>query len=232
MMSDEDLPAVTGLASIFPFVMVLSAYLVTGLVATAVNVPLLFQVLNGTSNSPLVTVVDTAGNFWRETLPASPGLGVVLLSMMGVLTIGFVVQPAANVYITVVGRVVEWVCSKHTKSAQFKSPPVLFGRGYLVFAEWIHRHRVEKSHWEWELFSHYLYGGITLNVLVAAFLTWLVTSHGPWLTAGLVTTVLLSTAHSLARSALMRQVFDFYSTRAGTEIGQTPRNHRSRTDVK
>ena len=219
-MSDEDVPKVDSLFSVFPFVMVISAVFVTGLISTAVNVPLLFQVLRGYADLPLVAIADTAANFWKGTLPSSPGLGVVLLFMFVLFTMGFVVQPVAIVYATIVGKAVEWASTKRWKSVQFYSPAVAFGDSHLVFADWIHRHRVEKSHYEWELFQHYLYAGIAFNVGVGAFLTWRVTRHEAWIVVVLVTTVVLSTAYSLARSAVVRQVYDFYSRRAKNEVAE------------
>jgi len=44
-MSDENLPQVGGLTSIYPLVMLLSAIFTTGLVFTGMNVPLLVQAL-------------------------------------------------------------------------------------------------------------------------------------------------------------------------------------------
>jgi len=72
-MSDENLPQVGGLTSIYPLVMLLSAIFTTGLVFTGMNVPLLVQALTGARDSSLVQVTTAAADFWRGTLP--PALG-------------------------------------------------------------------------------------------------------------------------------------------------------------
>lgn len=216
-MSDEELPKVSGLAFIFPFVMLLSAMFTTGLVFSAVNVPLLDQVLRDTPNSSLIHIAGTTATFWKDTLPASLGVGVVFLYSLAFLIIGLAIQPVAIVYVTLVGKVVDLLFSIHWKSARFYSPPVFFGSDYVKFSDWIYRHRVEKTHWEWELFNHYIYAGIAFNMLVVAFLTWLLTGCGLWIAFGLGTAVLLSTGYSLARSAVVYKVYKFYSDRAKAE---------------
>lgn len=216
-MSDDELPKVSGLAFIFPFVMLLSAMFTTGLVFSAVNVPLLDQILRVTPDSSLIHITDAMAKFWKDTLPASFGVGVVFLYSFAFLIIGLAVQPVAIVYVTLVGKVIDLLLSIRWKSARFYAPPVFFGSDYVTFSDWIYRHRVEKTHWEWELFNHYIYAGIAFNMLVVASLTWLLTGCGLWIAFGLGAAVLLSTGYSLARSAVVYKVYKFYFDRAKTK---------------
>jgi len=145
-------------------------------------------------------------------------LAVVIFYMLGLFMMGFLVHPVAMVYVTLVGSIVGGLLRVRWRSFRFYSPPVFFGSGYLTFADWIHRRRVEKAHWEWELFNHYLYVGLAFNVLVGAFLTWLVTGRDPWAALGLGITVAAATSYSLARSVVIQQVYEFYSERAEKEV--------------
>jgi hypothetical protein len=220
-MSDEDLPDISGVTSIFPFIMVLSAVFATGLVFTAINVPLLLQVLRGTPTSSLFQIAAATGDFWRAALPSSPGVGAVVLYGLTLFTIGLAVHPVATVYITLIVRILKWLLhAKHLRTARFYSPPVLFGTDYVRFADWIHRHRVEKIHWEWELFNYYLYAGLAFNILVAAFLVSLLTGRRLAVLLGAGAMVLLSTSYSLARGAVVQQVYAFYSERAGKSASE------------
>lgn len=222
-MNDDELPEVGGITAIFPFVMVLSAVFATGLLFTVVNVPLLLSLLSGTPDSSLVQVATAGAEFWRRSLPDSPGVGVVLFYLLALFTIGFAVQPIAIVYVTLIGMGAETLLSARWKAVRFYSPLASFGNEYLTFADWIHRHRLERTHWEWELFHHYLYAGIAFNVLSGASLSWLLSGRGRWNALALGTTVVLSTGYSLARSAVLQQVHNFYSKRAGEELAQPPK---------
>jgi hypothetical protein len=212
-MTDEELPAVAGWSSIFPFVMVLSANLVTGLAFVALNVPLLRQLVAGPSGVSAGDVLARVEGFWTGVMPAEIGIGLVILAVLCVLTVGLVVQPVAVVFVTLTG----WL-AKHTfRGYTPYLPPVFFGESYVKFADWIHRHRAERVHYEWELFNHYLYAGIAFNVLIAVSAAWALIRPGTWPSVGLGALGVLATGYSLARGAVLSQVFSLYSDRARFE---------------
>jgi len=201
------------LTSVFPFVMVLSAFFGTGLLFMAVNAPLLLRLTEGASPGSVHDVLASIFVFWRPFINADVGASVVLIYALSALVAGFVVQPIAIVVATVAGSLVAGIfkVGRFKYRPTFYAAPVLFGNGYPPFIDWLHRNRVAKALWEWELFNHYMYAGIAFNIVVSSCALWLLWLPGCPQRIFLVAMSGLAVFYSLARSAALRAIHDYYS---------------------
>jgi hypothetical protein len=192
-------------------VMVLAAHLATGLGFVAIDGPLLRLALKWPARQSVAGLLDEVWNTWLAVLPSEVGVGAAFVVGMGALAVGLVVQPVATVYVTVAARLFEPILKRYfPRVPELYLPPAFWDHNYLRFADWIHRHPVEKAHYEWELYNHYLYAGVAFNVLVGFVSTSLLVRTGP-VPVGLFVLVVSATGYSLGRGVVLRQVYDFYS---------------------
>ncbi|MEK7994398.1 MAG: hypothetical protein AAB403_11400 [Planctomycetota bacterium] len=219
----EELDDVKGLTSVFPYVMLLSAFFATGFVFLSVNLPLLLECARGRQSSDFYSVLLAIPEFWRGVLHKDVGIGVLLFYCLAALVVGFLVHPPALVLATFLGKFVSWVAGvllRRPTVRVFYAPPVFFETRYAATARWFYRNRQAKVHYEWELFNYYLYAGISLNLIVGAGVLWKL-SAASWLPgAALVCVCLSSLAYCLARSAVVEVLYEYYSDKACSTRGE------------
>jgi hypothetical protein len=90
---------------------------------------------------------------------------------------------------------------------------------YPRVLSWFFAHPAEKLHWEWELFLHYLYWSVTINLGISFVLVWFLVSTRTNIFGltmyGIV--VSLSIAFSLTHSFVMAKVHQMYLERARSD---------------
>lgn len=206
--------------SVFPFFMVLSAFFGTGLVFMAVNAPLLIRLTDNAQADTVHNVMDGVFSFWAGYVNKDTAAIAVVVYALSAVAAGFVVQPLALVLTTASGAILTALAQAvgARRPLLFYAPPAVFGDGYPSFMDWLHRNRIAKSLWEWELFNHYIYSGIAMNISVASLTLCFLWSPGWPQRIFLLAISALSISYSLMRSAVLRSIHDYYASQARAEI--------------
>lgn len=211
--------ATKGLVAAFPYLMVMTSWLLMGLFFLCVNVPLILQLISNKQPRTLPELIEDLEKGFGPVV-GSPSLGsFLLLCFLLALIIGSILQPfallltmLASVIFTGVRKVVQ---KKSSPPDYYKAAP--FQEGYAKFADWMQRHRLAKLTWEWELFNHYLYAGVAANVCVFVAVLLFLWRPAPGHYLGclvklfLVLFVLALYVHSYVRSTVVEQMHKYYS---------------------
>jgi hypothetical protein len=115
------------------------------------------------------------------------------------------VTPPAYVFILLCG-----VPLSRFFGATMYVPATLRDDDYPRVADYIYRHRFAKQHWDWEMFSYYVYSGLFANVTVSAFAVWRLTRGGIGQSVVLLLAVAGSLGYALIRGRVVRTIYDFY----------------------
>jgi hypothetical protein len=206
-----------GVGAAFPFLMVLASFFITGFVFILFDVPLL---LRAVGNQQYETVYDAALALWDDwavLLKSNPGAGFVLMFCIVALIAGMAVQQVSTLIVSVIGGIVSIVIRRVRKgrgTTPFYSAMVSFGVEDAQFKAWLHKHRVAKLEWEWQLFLYYVYLGLCVNAMVASFAVSHTLRLGWPQTCWLVIICCVLVVYIFARSSVMGTVDRYYRTQS------------------
>jgi hypothetical protein len=195
-----------GMGAAFPFLMVLSSFFVTGFVFISVDMPLVLKTLEGRQFDRVYDVVVVLKNYWVQFIKRDVGASIIFIYCLSALISGIAIQQVTTVGASLLGK----IASKLIPSASFYTTTVSFSKADAQFKAWLHKHKLAKLEWEWQLFLYYVYSGLCTNVLVTSFAVWSIVRASRPLTCWLIITCGLSIAYILARSSVMQTVDDYF----------------------
>ena len=134
------------------------------------------------------------------------GVSIIFIYCLSALISGIAIQQVTTVGASILGKIV----SKLIPGVSFYTTTVSFSKADAQFKAWLHKHKLAKLEWEWQLFLYYVYSGLCTNIMVASFAVWSIVRASRSLTCWLIITCCLSIAYILARSSVMQTVDDYF----------------------
>lgn len=181
------------LATVIPLLVWVIGFVANAVVFVALNGPLIQPVLAKLGQEPYVHLLDAnLAYIWRLLLSDSRSYLAATALVLAFVAIGFTLNAFAQMLAYLAGwvanRICDW-CKWHVKF--FVGGQSFLDPGYVRFSVWISEDKARKSQWEWEMFNHYLYWGVSFSGLVHSSSAWLISGAFPWFPA-LLTTVLIA----------------------------------------
>ena len=170
----------------FPWVMVLTSLIFNGFVFLLINGPLVVELLIGNGHISSQDVIAT-GIFmkWVNLYKTNPGASFFAIYLISALVAGLVVHVASQFFSWILGTILNRLIKVkviaeilRTIGIRLDSPNPFFtvtefnSPDHSDLAVWLLKNKPEKWLWEWDLFFHNIYWGLTTNMLLLSFLTW------------------------------------------------------------
>jgi hypothetical protein len=194
-----------------PFALAFLAPLFSGSLFTTLNLPLLYILVQGRQFGSFYDLL-TNGLFpiWDSFLQSPNLLNLTAIIFVGFVS-GLIMAPVERLSSTAIAEIYRHV-SKHEPFSSFR----MSADDYPDLLSWLFAHPAQKAHWEWELFHHYLYWSVSVNlgitfVLSIVFLWQELYSLSNLILAFVFLSILgLTIGFSLVHARLMERVHQMY----------------------